>query len=426
MRTTSLLHGGDPCPGDPAGVHQVVGQLRAAAENVSDAATLIRRVASDTTMWTGAAADAFAQRHDELIRQLSRARAAYESAADALGSWVRQLEHAQAEAASIVYRAQAAAQAAAAQAGTHHLVGARPPALAALQKARDALEHRAQQDAKRCAQALDEASQQFGNVHHDLGRWVAHAWEDVLTEAAAASKMLHVVDDVVGIVALVTGPIPVVGQVVGAVALLALAATVVCDVTLAASGRQSWWIVAEDGVSIAFAGAGKVAGRVLREAKAAEQFGASARSASRLGGGFTRSLRPAEARLATGQGSINEVKLWAGARRAALGDAAELRALARNAQAHAEVRDAIRAVLRNPLAELASGEKEALAGAKAFKQLPLLSQWTPQGTRQAVSMGVYDGLNVKDGKEAIDTLRKIDIWVNCELTGQPVPDWDSM
>jgi uncharacterized protein YukE len=420
-RTTYLLHGGDPAPGDPAAARRMVGRLRSAVDSVADAANLIRGIGTDRDMWTGTGADAFAHKLNELLRRLSTAQAAYESAADALSRWTSRLEAAQHEAASIVSRAQAAAHAAAAQTGGH-LVG-RPPALVALQHARDTLERRARADARTCAHALEAASQQVGHFHHSLRQQMDQNWHGFLDDLDVVSKVLHHVSEALAVITLVTAFIPVVNAATPVLELLTLASTVAmtaADVTLAASGRRQWTVVAEDGVGLALGGAGKVAGRIFKQAKAAEQFGASAKEARGLATGFGRELRQAEVRWVTGQGSLDEAALMGKLRGTARADAAELRSLAREAQSESGLGAALRQVAQDPAGFAEAAEAKAVKDAAQYFKLPGLAQWFPSDRGEAIAFGIDHGLEGSDLWNAPRDISKTVDWVRRVLDGT----WD--
>ena len=83
------LVGGDPAPGDPAGVRHIATQLRDLADEVAVQNRVLRSVGSDSeSVWVGPAANAFAPHLQKLPGQLEMLVRSYGDAADALdGYW---------------------------------------------------------------------------------------------------------------------------------------------------------------------------------------------------------------------------------------------------------------------------------------------------------------------------------------------------
>ena len=353
-RATPLLPGGDPVPGDPAAVRRLVRQLRSTVDSVADATTRLRAVGSDASMWTGRAADAFTHKRTELLRRLNTTHAAYESAADVLDGWVRRLELAQSEAASIVSRAQAVAQQAQLSQTAVPLVGV-PAPLLALQKARDALEARARRDAGACASGLNEAIRDLAPFQHT-------GWQHVTEHVLAASHVLHEVNKWLGVAVLALQFVPVVGE-VGDLALLATGALMLgADLYLVHERKATWGDVAGDTVGLALGGAGKAGAVMFRTAREAEQFAVAARGAGRFARELDGAALPAAAAV-VGR------------------DAADAARLARNVRAQTGLGPSIAAAARELVPGAARREADTLAAvardASGYGPVPGLLRWSP-------------------------------------------------
>jgi hypothetical protein len=398
MRTTALLHGGDPAPGDPAAVRRLANTLRGVVHEVDRAAALVR--AGHQTWWTGRGATAFAGGHDELLRQLRTARTAYGTAADALASWVVKLEAAQAEAVAIVVRAKAAARAAGVPSGAVPLAPI-PPALIALQRARDTLATRARRDAQVCARVVEDASRQVGHFQHTLGQNIVAALVD-------ASHVLRTASEILSVATLALALVPVVGQAVGTLALATSAALLVVDAGLAVSGHGSWKTVAADGLGVGLGAAGRAGAHIFTSAKAAKQFAASATEARHTATGLARAMPATQARVAAGHGSVAEVRLLAAAQHTARADAAELSALARQARAETTLGAGLRDIVDDPAGLAALRQAGLVHDAAAYRALPRLEQWLPSGAKEWTAISVVAADTGYAGAEAHGA---IDRWV---------------
>jgi hypothetical protein len=350
---TPLLHGGDPAPGDPVAVRRLVRQLRSTVDSVADATTRLRAVGSDASVWTGRAADAFTHKRVELLRRLNTAHAAYESAADGLDGWVRRLELAQSEAASIVSRAQAVAQQAQLPPNAVPLVGV-PAPLLALQKARDALEARARREAAACAGGLHEAIRDLAPFQHT-------GWQHFTEQVLAASHVLHEVNKWLGVAMLALQFVPVVGE-VGDIVLLATGALMLgADLYLVHEKKATWGNVAGDVAGLALFGAGRAGEAMFRSARQAEQFTVAARGAGRLARELDSAGAPAAAAV-VGR------------------DAADAALLARNVGARTGLGPSVVAAARD-LVGAARPEADVLATAARdaswYGSVPGLLQWSP-------------------------------------------------
>ena len=344
-RTTPLLPGGDPVPGDPAAVRRLVRQLRSTVDSVADATARLSAVGTDASTWTGRAADAFTHKRTELVRRLHTAHAAYESAAGVLDGWVRRLEQAQAEAASIVSRARVAAQQA--PPGV-------PAPLPALQKQRDALEARARRDAEACSHGLYEAIRDLAPFQHT-------GWQRFTEQVLAACQVLHEVNKWLGMSMLVLQFVPVVGE-VGDLALLATGALMLgADLYLLHEHKATVGDVVGDGFNLGLGVLGGAGRAMYRTAREAEQFGVAARGAGRFAGELDRAGLPAAAVVGR--------------------DAADAARLARNVGAQTGLGPSVVAATRELLPGAARREAATLAAvarnASEYGAVPGLLQWSP-------------------------------------------------
>ncbi|MEV0570026.1 hypothetical protein [Dactylosporangium sp. NPDC050588] len=348
-RTSSLLRGGDPAPGDPAAVRRLVRQLRDAVDRIGDATALIRAVGSDGTVWTGAAASAFTARRTQLLTRLNTAHAAYDGAADALQRWLTSLQHAQAEAAAIVAKAHALPPS----------DGHPSPALAALQHARDRLEARARAEARACAHDVEAATDAVGQFAH--GFW-QHVSDELTKDLLAANHVLEKASALLGMAALLTCWIPFAGEVFATAALATSALLVVSDALLFAGGHKSGKELLVDAGGLALGGAGGAAKGAFAAAKQASVFTAAAKQASVL--------------------------------RHAADDAELLGALAGAARANSSAGVAFRSAVFDTVHPIRSAQGSIIDAsvtrplfdlAQHYRPMTLLEQWRPSDVTQLVS-----------------------------------------
>ncbi|GAA1539358.1 hypothetical protein GCM10009827_068290 [Dactylosporangium maewongense] len=351
-RTSTLLRGGDPAPGDPAAVRRLVLQLRDAVDRIGDATALIRAVGADGTVWTGAAASAFTTRRTQLLTRLNTAYSAYDGAADALQRWLTSLQHAQAEAAAIVAKAHALPPA----------DGHPSPALAALQHARDRLEARARAEARACAHDVEAATDAVGQFAH--GFW-QHVSDELTKDLLAANHVLEKASALLGMAALLTCWIPFAGQVFATAALATSALLVVSDALLFAGGHKSGKELLVDAGGLALGGAGGAAKGAFAAAKEASLFTAAAKEASVL--------------------------------RHAADDAELLGALAGAARANSAAGVAFRSAVFDTVHPIRSAQGSIIDAsvtrplfdlAQHYRPMTLLEQWRPSDVTQLVSGAV--------------------------------------
>ncbi|MEV4135170.1 hypothetical protein AB0J72_23725 [Dactylosporangium sp. NPDC049742] len=351
-RTSGLLRGGDPAPGDPAAVRRLVLQLRDAVDRIGDATALIRAVGADGTVWTGAAASAFTARRTQLLTRLNTAHSAYDGAADALQRWLTGLQHAQAEAAAIVAKAHALPPA----------DGHPSPALAALQHARDRLEARARAEARACAHDVEAATDAVGQFAH--GFW-QHVSDELTKDLLAANHVLEKASALLGMAALLTCWIPFAGEVFATAALATSALLVVSDALLFAGGHKSGKELLVDAGGLALGGAGGAAKGAFAAAKEASVFTAAAKEASVM--------------------------------RHAADDAELLGALAGAARANSSAGLAFRSAVFDAVHPIRSAQggiidasvtRPLIDLAQHYRPMTLLEQWRPSNVTQLVSGAV--------------------------------------
>ncbi|GEM_PF-6013914 len=428
-RTTYLLRGGDPAPGDPGAVRGVVGQLRSTVESVASAATLLRSVGNDSAVWTGPAAYAFVRKRDELLRRLDTAHGAYESAAGALQRWLQRLEAAQDEAHTIVVRAQQVAR------NTQYSPSALPavpvpPALLALQRSRDALATRSRHEAEVCASELDVAVREVGHFQHSV-------WQNAAELLATGGKVLHdvggqVVNEVgtgigqlehwagrefdkiapglsdalqtasalLSVAALASLAIPVIGEaaapILGTLALATAGALLAVDAVRAVRGKQDWWTVAGDALGVVPIGG--VAGKVLNGARTARQFQSAARTAERLSATTGSQASVAARAWLKGNADAATWKALTAVSTTASKDALLLRDAARDAWGGVGVGGALKAVahdLRHPL-QATVDAWNAETTLRAYREVPLLEMWVPGHARELSAAATWAAAELRD------------------------------
>lgn len=261
-RTSPLLRGGDPVPGDGEQITAVVRRLREIGETAGDTATLLGHIG-----WTGKAADAFAVRRHELLERLQTAQSAYTGAADVLRGWLGRLQELQAEATRIAAEAERLRQSAQAEnpATVFATIGAAgPPGSAALQQRHDDVARRARVEAQRCAEQLAAAVSQVRRFQHST-------WEHITSELLTASDVLGKISLALTILAVVTIPFPPAAAAFGIASKVAGGLKLGIDVVLAADGKKSWTTIGVDaigfGLGVGGKGASGMTGLARTEAK---------------------------------------------------------------------------------------------------------------------------------------------------------------
>lgn len=243
----------DPAYGDVSAVRRVADELTGTGKYAGEAHEVLKEIQSKRDVWTGDAADKFADKLGELPGFLDDAHGSMTSAGKAMSTWSNQLEtHQQqarrleeqaAEAIRAAERADAAAQEATARANTPVMYPSDDPAAAQAaqreaqanaaaaaeanqaartawddvedirRKARD-LQDRWEDDARVCREALNEAAElaPASGLFDDIGDWVGDAGE----------WLSENLGDIAGIVSAIAGAlafIPVLTPIMGPIAI---------------------------------------------------------------------------------------------------------------------------------------------------------------------------------------------------------------
>jgi hypothetical protein len=451
-RTTSLLRGGDPAPGDVGAVRHVVTQLHATVDRLMTTNSLLRSVGSDRALWTGSAANAFARKRDELVGRLNSARQAYESAADGLETWTRRLERAQTEAAAIVAQARQLARASG-YPSTGGTVVAKPPALIVLQREHDAIASRTRRDAEVCAHTLDAVLQQahadhnlgeqlgeflaaVGHTVQEGGAWLGKEIDKLAPILMVTRDVLEFVSAAASIAALATLVVfPPAAPFLGTLALATASAVLVIDATLALGGKQSWSKAATDGVFLAAGGGGAVARTIFKGAKAASQLEMAASGAHRVAAAMGGEARTAAFVWLNGHGALQSVagRAWVNSlSRTGVASRAAARFTEGAARARADrgVGAAVKAFVDesvNPVAAAheAKVAERLLGRSERYGTLPALQRWLPSNLPEATSGGLSVGLQSAELSNDASTvdhgLEELSTWVRQQIGPRPAP-----
>ncbi|RZQ62747.1 hypothetical protein [Amycolatopsis suaedae] len=264
--------GYDPARGNVETLHTLATELSATATYADEARNALNGVKNNTDVWTGPAAQKFAENIEDLPGYLGDAHWAMEHAGKALKTWADELKQYQQDAASIErdlaaalakeQQAHAAAEQANATAGQTITYDASNPAAA------QAAQAQAQANAQAASQANAAANAATASVE-ELRRkaeQVLHAWEAGSRTCAArlreagdrapdegffeglgewASGALEFIGDVAGIVSAIAGVlafIPIVNVVAAPVALIAGGVALASHVgDIAINGKWTDW-----------------------------------------------------------------------------------------------------------------------------------------------------------------------------------------
>jgi hypothetical protein len=305
--------GGDPVPGDPDQVRVLAGGFHSFADDVDTQNALLKALRSDSTgVWEGPAADAFRPHLEDLPPKLDKLVSSYREAGDALSVYAPRLASAQAEAVAALQKAtealtrlgRAQAEKSAQDAANRTAAAAAPPGhpaatvaqpdygaavsqaqadLNAAHRAKDGAVDDARAAARHCIDALKQATNDgIKNKHH-------HWWDTVVDVVTHPTKLLKVISQVAntlsaicGILALVTCWIPGVGEAFAAAALVTGAIGLVADALLAATGSGGWGAVGLDAVGLVPFGADKALGVFAKAGEAAERTESAATGVSRV------------------------------------------------------------------------------------------------------------------------------------------------
>lgn len=108
VRTSFEALGFDPAPGDLDQVEELAGRYRRVSARLGEALDALNSIAEQTGVWQGAAADAFAERIDELPEYLDKAAESTAAAGQALAEWAAALTGLQRQAYDLELRARQA------------------------------------------------------------------------------------------------------------------------------------------------------------------------------------------------------------------------------------------------------------------------------------------------------------------------------
>lgn len=319
---SALGRSSDPAPGDQVAVAALARRYADTAAAIEDQAGRLRRLSSSS--WKGKAGEAFRSRAGELAEHIEKAKARYESAAEAVGTFAHEMDEPQRQSVTALRRAEAAQAAIAATmplpAAPAPPAGSAPPTPAQQQAARAearAAATRAQahqhaiDDLHAARRLADDAAHDYqraakkahdtlhGAIQHD---GVHDSWWDRNAHwVTSALKVLAIVILVLVVVVVVValggwGLLPFLGMALGDFLEGALAALTMASlaghVALAATDKGSWKDVAVDAVALATLGLG----RLFLEGKALYGMG---KGASSLGSATTKA--EALARAVAGQ-----------------------------------------------------------------------------------------------------------------------------
>ncbi len=288
----------DPAPGDQVAVAALARRYADTAAAIEDQAGRLRRMGASS--WKGKAGDAFRSRAGELAEHIEKARGRYESAAEAVGGFAREMAEPQRQSAAALRRAEAAQQELAATvplpAGPPPSADAPPPTPAQQQAA--AAEHRAAasrasahqhavEELAAARQSADDAAHDYERAakkaHDALHSAVQHDgvhdswWDRNAHWVKSALKVLAVVILVLVVIAIVVATcgaggvllggaffssVGLAGVSVGAALETLIAAATVLSLTghvaLAATDKGSWKDVAIDVAALATLGLGRL------------------------------------------------------------------------------------------------------------------------------------------------------------------------
>lgn len=266
-RIASQLRGGDPAPGDTGTIWSLIGRLEAASDGISDCVNEVRSIGTDPGMWIGQAADAFADRQQDLLRRLGTAQSCYADASDALRTWVKTLEQDQLSAAHIAVQARALPR---------NPDGSPAAGLAALQQAHNRLAVQATSAQERCAQGLRDVAHRLGAMDH------RSRWDTFVADVVLAHDVLKKVSEALNILALATFWIPGLGEFTAALAGVAMITNLLLvgsDAFLYKEGKVSGKTLLWDTGGLVLSGAGSAAHGILKAGRDAQLFQDAAGSA---------------------------------------------------------------------------------------------------------------------------------------------------
>ncbi|WP_433205805.1 putative T7SS-secreted protein [Dactylosporangium sp. CS-047395] len=413
LRTTTVLRGGDPAPGDGWAVQEVIRQLRDTVTAVQSASAVLTGIGTDRDVWTGPAAEAFAPRKEDLSRRLATAGRAYGRAADALDHWWRRLSDLQTEAAEVAALARRAhdehqaeqARLAACSPGPPPVVPpGPPPAVVALQRRHDAIAADAARDRKACEAEIDAAAAELGGSG---GRGFFEMLKGALVEGA---EILHTIREVLGVVALIATFFPVIAPFVDTLYLAVAAISLVVDLTLVATGDGDWGTVGESALSVVLGGVGKL-GTVARtgaqNAGKLEFAADAAKNSARFG------EKAAPILLALGmtdKAAVTAAKAGLAAERSA-----DYATTAIHVAGDTTRTGVVAGAVRETLHPIQAGREakavqDLIKESSGYGRLPKLEQWVPAGHR-APAIGGMLAEGADKGYEVYQDYKKVDKWI---------------
>jgi hypothetical protein len=404
-RISALLPGGDPAPGDGDEITRVITQLRGVVDTVEAARKMLNTLGQQGSAWTGPGADAVAARRGDLLQRLNSAHDAYDSAANALATWLRQLQLSQSDAAGLVVRTNEYARQATATQPINPFgptLTPVPPELVRLRQEHKNIADIAERNARQCAQALHDAIRQVDPYRRS-------GWDHFLEHLVQASRILHDVDNVLSAVSLtlmLVSVVPIVGEIAFVAVIGFGAATLVVDAVLAANHRQKWSEVGMDALDLGLAGAGGVGEKIARRTLEADQLAAGARGATevaaRQSSAFSWLLHHGDTALAGTVGAAAGATWITAGRLAAKSD--ELRRGAAIGSGLGETASTLRApgAAVNDFNEL----NQLIQQSEGFAKLPRLQRWVPSTVKGQVGAGLHVGDAINDAKHVVDFVKE--------------------
>lgn len=271
--------GGDPTPGEPAAFDELKDGFSQTSANAGEAHTKLVAFKSsvDPTIWRGESADAFRGKISDLPPKLQKLHDSYAAAAGAMAGYARALRDLQAEAATLLARAQAASEDLAAQNQAKTLaLGANPhapttsydQAIHDAQVNQDSLRRQIEELRNRRLAAENTALNGLNHAH-DLGMqndsWWSHAWDSVSQWVSDHVDVLKAISGVLKAVSAVAGLlsfIPVLAPIFGPIAIATALAALGIDFLLCATGHGSWTSFAIDAALMALPVAGRLVSKL--------------------------------------------------------------------------------------------------------------------------------------------------------------------
>lgn len=286
----SPLHYTDPVPGEPETVSRSAQHYHETADAIRTAADRLRRITEGTTEARGKYIEKFREQAEGVAAKVDDAYQRYEQTADALAKYAPHFQQAQDDSMTALTRARTAqdeidrlrtqipewdgpppgapgtAPGEIDQQAWDDYQARRNQVEAKIQAAEDEI---ARQEAAMWAAAEDndkaaqEAQNSIENIITNDGLEDS-AWTNFLQGLKAIASWASKIATWVGMAALVLAWVPILGQALAAIALLAGAVALVCNITLAASGRPRWDEVLVGAIGLLTFGIGRAAKPIAR------------------------------------------------------------------------------------------------------------------------------------------------------------------